>query len=214
MPATVRYDAQYCPVARALDVLGDRWTMLVLREVMAGQERFNDIRANLPGIAPGVLTGRLRTLKEQGLLATEGNPNRPRYVITERGREALPVMRALAKFGMPLLDAPKPTRVKRPWSAVQSCLIAFFDPRAVVGVEESYQLVVNGEVFVLTSHGMVANSEDAQGSTVLTLTTTAATLFAIRKELLTLQEAIQQGDIAVKGSKEALNRFRRQFALS
>jgi DNA-binding HxlR family transcriptional regulator len=188
--------------------------MLVLREVMAGQERFNDIRANLPGIAPGVLTGRLRTLKEQGLLATEGNPNRPRYVITERGREALPVMRALAKFGMPLLDAPKPTRVKRPWSAVQSCLIAFFDPRAVVGVEESYQLVVNGEVFVLTSHGMVANSEDAQGSTVLTLTTTAATLFAIRKELLTLQEAIQQGDIAVKGSKEALNRFRRQFALS
>ena len=72
MPATVRYDEQYCPIARALDVLGDRWTLLILRELVVGDQRFTDLRRHLPGIAPTVLTQRLRTMTEQGLVTTDG----------------------------------------------------------------------------------------------------------------------------------------------
>jgi len=209
MPATVRYDEQYCPVARALDVLGDRWTLLVLREVLAGQERFNDIRANLPGVAPGVLTARIRTLVDEDLIAAEGSESRPRYVITERGKEALPVMRALARFGMPILEAPAKGRATRPWSAVQTCLVAYYSPSAAKGIKENYLLRISDVEFTLTSQGTL----ESQLPTVLTLEATAATLFRIRKELVTLQEAIDKGEVVVFGPKAALKRFSRVFGL-
>jgi DNA-binding HxlR family transcriptional regulator len=209
MPATVRYDEQYCPVARALDVLGDRWTLLVLREVLAGQERFNDIRANLPGVAPGVLTARIRTLVDEDLIAAEGSESRPRYVITERGKEALPVMRALARFGMPILEAPAKGRATRPWSAVQTCLVAYYSPTDSKGIKESYLLRISGEEFTLTSRGTL---ELAQPS-VLLVETSAATLFRIRKELISLHDAIEKGEVVVYGPKAALKRFSQVFGL-
>ena len=76
MPATVRYDEQYCPIARALDVLGDRWTLLILRELVGGDRRFTDLRDHLPGITPTILTQRLRTLTEQGLVQQRARRNR------------------------------------------------------------------------------------------------------------------------------------------
>ena len=66
MPAIVRYDQQYCPIARALDVLGDRWTLLIMRELLIGDQRFTDLRTHLPGIAPTLLTQRLRTMIDNG----------------------------------------------------------------------------------------------------------------------------------------------------
>jgi DNA-binding HxlR family transcriptional regulator len=209
MPATVRYDEQYCPVARALDVLGDRWTLLVLREVMAGQERFNDIRSNLPGIAPGVLTARIRTLMDEDLITAEGSESRPRYVITERGKETLPVMRALSRFGMPLLDAPNDKKANRPWSAVQTCLVAYYDPEAAEGISENYLVQCGDEEFTLTSRGTVKSDQ----STVLMLEVSPAVLFRIRKEFISLEKAIERGDVVVNGSKAALKRFSRVFGL-
>ena len=93
MPATVRYDEQYCPIARALDVLGDRWTLLILRELVNGDQRFTDLRTNLPGIAPTVLTQRLRALTEEGLVTTKELPPpaaRSVYTLTERGPSCRP----------------------------------------------------------------------------------------------------------------------------
>ena len=74
MPATVRYDEQYCPIARALDVLGDRWTLLILRDLVGSDQRFTDLRRRLPGIAPTLLTQRLRTMMAEGLVATKELP--------------------------------------------------------------------------------------------------------------------------------------------
>lgn len=209
MPATVRYDDQYCPVARALDVLGDRWTLLVLREVMAGNERFNDIRANLPGIAPGILTDRIHTLIDQNLIVAEGSDSRPRYLISARGRETLPVMRALARFGMPILDAPNEKRANRPWSAVQTCLLAYFVPEAAEGIMENYSVQCGKEEFTLSSRGTLVSAQ----STVLRLEVSPAVLFRLRKELLTFERAIDRGELRVAGSKAALKRFSRVFGL-
>ena len=109
MPATVRYDEQYCPIARALDVLGDRWTLLILRELVNGDQRFTDLRTNLPGIALTVLTQRLRALTDEGLVTTGKLPPpaaRSVYTLTDRGRSTGPVLSALARWGMPLPEPP------------------------------------------------------------------------------------------------------------
>src|SRR6476646_5571832 len=131
MPVNHGY-RQYCPIARALDVLGDRWTLLILRELTnAGDRRFTDLRRGLPGIAPGLLSDRLKTLVEHGLVTTRELPPpaaRTVYAITPRGREAVPVLRALARFGLPLLDPPdegdEGARVD-PAMAVQAAISAF-----------------------------------------------------------------------------------------
>ncbi|HTH91231.1 helix-turn-helix domain-containing protein [Mycobacterium sp.] len=91
-----------CPVARSLDVLGDPWTLLVLREVFSGNRRFDGIKAGL-GITDTVLSNRLQRLVDEGLLdrSPYGGTVRPRveYVLTEAGEDTLPVLHALARWG-------------------------------------------------------------------------------------------------------------------
>jgi DNA-binding HxlR family transcriptional regulator len=91
-----------CPVARALDVLGDPWALLILREVFVGNRRFDGLKDEL-GIADTVLSNRLRILVEAGLLERTpyGGSVRPRveYVLTEAGADTLPVLHALARWG-------------------------------------------------------------------------------------------------------------------
>src|SRR3954465_8210954 len=117
MSTPVRYDQQYCPIARALDVLGDRWTLLVLRELSLGDQRFSDLRDHLPGIAPTVLTQRLRSMTDAGIIAPRPaapTSRRSVYTLTDRGREAVPVLAALARWGIPLLGDPGTDDVLRP----------------------------------------------------------------------------------------------------
>lgn len=94
---------QACPVAHALDVLGERWALLVLRDLRLGPKRFSDLAAGLPGIAPTVLTQRLRDLVAHGVVERRTLPPPSAagvYALTERGRELEPVFRALASWGM------------------------------------------------------------------------------------------------------------------
>src|ERR1700740_1181065 len=86
MPAPSRapksYD-QYCPVARSLDVLGERWTLLIVRDLMTGPKRYTDLRQGLPGIAPGLLTARLPTLEGAGLVARRELPRPAPATVSE-----------------------------------------------------------------------------------------------------------------------------------
>jgi len=95
------YD-QYCPVAEALDVVGERWTLLIVRELLHGPQRFTDLRVALPGIPPNLLTSRLRELEEGGLIGRRELPApaaRTVYELTEEGRGLEPTIRALARLG-------------------------------------------------------------------------------------------------------------------
>jgi DNA-binding HxlR family transcriptional regulator len=101
--------AQFCPLARTLDVLGERWTLLIVRELMTGPRRFTDLRTYLPGLAPALLTQRLRALEDAGLVErTELPPPAARtvYALTDRGLELEGVVYELARFGIPYLDTP------------------------------------------------------------------------------------------------------------
>lgn len=96
------YD-QFCPVARALDLVGDRWTLLILRDIaLFGPRRFSDFKASLNGIPPTLLSDRLKTLVSHGLLE-RSTADDVRYSFTDRGRDITPVLGALRDFGAPLM---------------------------------------------------------------------------------------------------------------
>jgi DNA-binding HxlR family transcriptional regulator len=93
---------QRCPVAKSLEFLGERWTLLVVRDLIGGPRRFQDLQASLDGIAPNVLSERLKVLEEHGVVARQfysEHPPRAEYALTPRGRELGVVVGALALWG-------------------------------------------------------------------------------------------------------------------
>lgn len=95
------YDSQVCSVARALEVVGERWTLLLVRSVMLGVRRFDDLQAHT-GVTRSVLTGRLRRLVDEGVLERRPYQDRPvrhEYVLTEKGLALWPVIEQLRQWG-------------------------------------------------------------------------------------------------------------------
>jgi DNA-binding HxlR family transcriptional regulator len=93
---------QTCPVARSLAFLGERWTLLVIRDLLTGPRKFHDFSASLPGVAPTVLSQRLKVLETHGIVSRRlysEHPPRAEYTLTERGLELRPVVRALGIWG-------------------------------------------------------------------------------------------------------------------
>lgn len=95
--------AKYCPVARGLDIVGDSWTFLILRDLLLdGALKFQDLHASLAGISPNTLSARLKKLEENGLVERRlyaEHPPRAEYVLTAKGRELRPVLKALREWG-------------------------------------------------------------------------------------------------------------------
>ena len=94
---------QDCPVARTLDTVGERWTLLILRDLFRlGPRKFQDFETNLAGIGPNTLSARLKRLEEAGIIGRqiyEQHPPRAEYLLTEKGRALGPVLLALKKWG-------------------------------------------------------------------------------------------------------------------
>jgi DNA-binding HxlR family transcriptional regulator len=96
-----RYD-QPCPVAKTLELVGDRWTLLAVRDLLPGTRRFQDLLASLPGIAPNILSARLKLMEEHGLVTRRfysDHPPRAEYALTDKGRELGTIVGALATWG-------------------------------------------------------------------------------------------------------------------
>lgn len=92
---------QFCPIAKACEVLGERWTLLVVRELLAGSRRYNDIKRGLPLISPTVLSQRLNVLQERGIIGRKRSRDRKswEYHLTEAGRELEPIVMKLGTWG-------------------------------------------------------------------------------------------------------------------
>jgi DNA-binding HxlR family transcriptional regulator len=97
----VRSYGQFCALARALDVVGDRWTLLIARELAGGPCRFRDLTDGLPGIAPNLLSGRLRLMTAEGIIAHDDAT--ATYQLTDRGRDLGDALKALVRWGIPLM---------------------------------------------------------------------------------------------------------------
>jgi DNA-binding HxlR family transcriptional regulator len=97
------YQQADCPVARTLDIIGERWTMLVLRDLFTqGPRRFQDFQESLAGVAPNTLSARLKTMEAHGLIASRlysEHPPRLEYHLTEKGKSLGPVLKAFREWG-------------------------------------------------------------------------------------------------------------------
>jgi DNA-binding HxlR family transcriptional regulator len=103
--------AQFCPVARAVEILGERWTLLIGRELLTGPQRFSDLLRRLPGLSSSVLAERLASLEERGLVSRrELPPPAPAlvYELSQAGRSLGPVIQELARFGLRFAGLPRP----------------------------------------------------------------------------------------------------------
>ena len=91
---------QYCPVSKAMELLDERWTMLLVREMVLGSERFNDLRRGLPRMSPTLLSRRLQQLERAGLVERRVDGKDVRYLLTEAGQELRPVVEAVGMWGI------------------------------------------------------------------------------------------------------------------
>jgi len=92
-----------CPVARTLDIVGERWTLLIIRDLLTGTMRFQDFQERLPGMAPNLLSDRLKTLTAHGLIQRNfysEHPPRADYTLTDKGRELGVIVLALGRWGL------------------------------------------------------------------------------------------------------------------
>jgi DNA-binding HxlR family transcriptional regulator len=131
---------QYCPVAAALDVVGERWTLLLVRELLLGPRRFGDLLSSLPGLGTSLLSSRLKQLERDGVVERDrlGPPaNVPVYRLTERGAGLGPVVVGLARWGRGRLAGQAPAERTRP--ELLGLVLAVAGPgagiRACIGVE-------------------------------------------------------------------------------
>jgi DNA-binding HxlR family transcriptional regulator len=172
---------QYCPVARALDVVGERWTLLIARELLLGPRRFTDLAEGLPGIGTSVLTKRLKELEQSGLVAKRvlAPPAASVvYDLTEQGRGLGPVLAALAGWGVNLLGQPRSDdHLRSSWMVLGLAAAARPDPSLP---DATYELRVDQDVFqIRRCDGRLQPCHGPAPTVDATITMTTHTLAAI-----------------------------------
>jgi DNA-binding HxlR family transcriptional regulator len=212
--ASPRTYREYCAVARSLDLLGQRWTMLIVRDLFLGPQRYTDLLEGLPGIATDMLTARLRMLEAEGFVRRrELPPPAPAtvYELTDAGHALAPLLRALGEVGRRLLGEPAPGERINPGPTVMSLMLTF-RPEAVPGLTETYGLEVDGRAFsVVVAGGGALSRRGAPEGAAATFKTDARTLVALLRGEQETATALQDGRLEVDGDEAALDRFMAAF---
>jgi DNA-binding HxlR family transcriptional regulator/putative sterol carrier protein len=206
---------QYCGLARALDIAGDRWTLLIVRELILGPRRFTDLIDGLPGISRNLLTERLRSLERDDLIARRELPPpaaRQVYELTADGRDLADAMVPLIGWGARRLGRRKPTDSFRArWAAL--AMVTFGNREAAKGVSETYQYLVDGSAFhLVVDDGSIELRDGRAEDPAVTLTTDEETLAEIAGGKITGSAATAAGALTVTGDDEAAKRLGRIFS--
>lgn len=212
-PRRRSYD-QHCAAARALDLVGDRWTLLVVRELLAGPRRYTDLHADLPGVSTDMLAGRLKDMEGAALVTRRRLPppaSASVYELTPRGRDLLPVLRSLAAWGAPDLGEPRPTdAVRAHWYAIPLLGALAELGAGVVQVsldEGEFHVRVGGDGSVEYGDGVYdggAYEGGGAGGPDVRLRTDAVTCRAVAEGELTLAEAIESGRAVLEEGRTTL----------
>jgi DNA-binding HxlR family transcriptional regulator len=202
-----------CGIARSLDAIGERWALLVVRELLLGPKRFTDLRTGLPRIGPDMLAARLRELEDAGLVAQRRlapPAARTVYELTARGRELEPVLHALGRWGSRQSLAPEPPPLS-PDAAVVAMQTMFEpDPACAPSV---IALWLDGHEFSLrVDADRLVAAAGSGACAAATVETDPATLAAVLWHGLDLDRAVTEGRLTIGGDQRAarslLNRYR------
>lgn len=201
----MRSYGQYCALARSLDVIGERWTLLIIRELFARDCRYADLRDALPGIATNLLAQRLRDLQQHGVVETYDAPAPIRatlYRLTPRGRDLGPALLALVNWGAPLLTSQNDDEFRTHWMVLG--LPALFH-----GVDVSDLAPL--EVGIQTGHDPATLAVDDDGLTMRLGAPAARDAVMVEGEpddvYAVLTGASRPPGVQIRGSRNAIRRL-------
>jgi len=205
---------QNCPIALGLDIIGERWTLLILRELVGGARRYSDLRAELPGIATNLLADRLRALEQAGLIYRNEMPPpiaRTVYQLTDVGwRKVTPVIQAVANFGIDQFDFDNAART--PLNGFLAGLLLGFDPSCAADIRSSYRVEIDGRTFEFSiDAGELAAARNVPAVTV---EATAADLITVRLAPTAARRNAAIRRMRFDGADDAVAGLRQAFQLS
>jgi len=195
---------QFCPVAKAMELLDERWTLLVVRELLAGSEQFNQLRRGLPRMSPSLLSRRLVQLERAGLVERRSEDGSVRYVLTRAGEELRPVVEAVGAWGVrwigelgdrdldpKLLMWDMHRNVASDQVPAGRTVVSFHFPDAERGRRDWWLVISSDETDVC--------DVDPGFATELTVRTTLRSMVGIWMGDLTWTDALRTGDLVVQG---------------
>jgi DNA-binding HxlR family transcriptional regulator len=203
-----RYD-QYCPLAHACGVVGERWTLLIVRELMHGPKRYTDLLEGLPGIGTNVLASRLRDLDKAAVVRKRKLPPPAAstvYELTEYGAELEEVMNALARWGVRSLGPPGPADELYPEWGVNA-FPALLNPEEARDLTTTYVLKIGDDVFTASfDDGHLTPSVGETENADLRVEVDMDTFFRLAGGELAPRNAVEQGLAKVDGDLDELER--------
>ena len=198
-----------------MDLVGERWALLVVRELLLGPKRFTDLRAGLPNASPNVLAQRLRGLEAAGVVRRRKLPPPAAsriYELTEWGQDLEPVIISLGRWGV--RSPTKPTDAEL---GIDSLVLSFrtmFDPEQAEGLEAGFEIRLNEDSFrAEVAGGRLEIERGLAGDAEVTIETDAGTLAALVYGDLGLDDALRSGEIGIEGDRELVERFIALFPL-
>jgi DNA-binding HxlR family transcriptional regulator len=201
--------AQYCPVAHALELVGERWALLVVRELLNGPKRYTDLATALPGIGTNILAGRLRDLERGGIVQKRRLPPPAAanvYELTPYGKELREPLYALARWGAKSLGPPTPKDALSPgWLANAVRATCLHGERAPTA---QFELRVADDVVNVRFDGLDPVVEYGPSDTAdVVIETDPATLFCLAAREQSTKEAIEAGAVRITGKRADAERF-------
>ena len=204
-----RYD-QFCPIAHALSLVGERWALLVVRELLSGPKRYTDLVNGLPGIGTNILASRLKDLEEVGVIRKRKLPPPAAstvYELTEYGAELNESLYALARWGARTLGPPKPGDELDPDWGIDA-IPALFDAREALDLHETWVLEIDGAAFTARiAEGCVKASCGAAADADAAIKTDMETFYWLVAGELDPAEALDSGRVTVEGDQAVLDRM-------
>jgi DNA-binding HxlR family transcriptional regulator len=211
-----RFD-QYCPIAHALSLVGERWALLVVRELLKGPKRYTDIAGGLPGIGTNILATRLKELETAGIVVRRKLPPPAAstvYELTDYGAGLEETMHALARWGARTLGPPGPEDEFDPdWGL--NAFPALLNPELARGVTGTYVVRAGEDVFtVRLVEGELHVEMGDGGDADLRLTADMDTFFILASGDVDPREVARRGDLEVEGDTEQLVSFFQIFSFA
>lgn len=206
---------QACNIARTLDLIGERWTLLLLRELFTGPRSYSQLEESLPGIGTNLLATRLKQLESDGFIEREKQPGmrkRRIYTLTDRGKALEPVLIEMVRFGLSAgLEGDEDDFGRPSWAILSSK--AVFRPDLAGGLNERYEFHVGEEVFYLgVKDGRPDNGSGPASDAVVSVGMSEDTFDRIQSGSLKMAQGVWTGEIELLGGHQgALERCEQVF---